>query len=68
MQLLKTKDLSKILEPYSNEWVALSRDEKRILSSGQDLKEVVRIAQEKGELHPIVTKVPQDYGNYVLGL
>ena len=64
----QVKDLSKILEPYSDEWVALSYNEKTVISSGKNLPKVIEEAQKKGEKRPIVTKVPKDYGNYVLGM
>lgn len=63
---LKTIDLSKILEPYSNEWVALSIDEKKVIASGKTVKEALQKAKQKGENSPILTKVPTEYGNYVL--
>lgn len=68
MLIIKEKDLSKILKPYSDEWVALSYDEKKVLSSGKNLSQVITAAKKKGETRPIVTRVPEDYGNYVLGL
>ncbi len=68
MKTMQVQDLSKILKPYSNEWVALSGKTNKIISSGQDLVKVVEEAHEKGEKHPVVTRVPKDYGNYVLGL
>jgi len=64
--IIKVKDLSKILEPYSNEWVALSEDEEKVVSHGKTVKEVIEKAKEKGVNSPIVTKVPIEYGNYVL--
>ena len=65
---MQVQDLSKILKPYSNEWVALSETTNKVISSGQDLAKVVEEAHKKGEKHPVVTRVPKDYGNYVLGL
>ena len=59
-------DLSKILGPYSDEWVALSFDGKKIVASGKTVKETLKKAKEKGEKSPILTKVPKEYGNYVL--
>lgn len=32
-------DLRELLEPYTSGWVALSRDEKRVLGAGQTLQE-----------------------------
>ena len=68
MFALKEKDLSKILKKYSNEWVALSHNEEKVISHGKFLPDVIKEAKNKGELKPIVTRVPKDYGNYVLGL
>lgn len=68
MLTLKEKDLSKILKECSNEWVALSHDGKKVISHGQSLPMVIAEAKKKNESNPIVTRVPQDYGNYVLGL
>jgi len=61
-----TIDLSKILKPYSNEWVALSEDEKKVVASGKTVKEVLQKAKVKGENSPILTKVPKDYCTFVL--
>lgn len=33
------KDLSKILQPYENKWVALSSDYTRVMASGKTLQE-----------------------------
>lgn len=64
----QTQDLSKILKPYSNEWVAISPKTNKVISNGRNLPKVVKEAQKKGEKHPVVTRVPKDYGNYVLGI
>jgi len=66
MKKLQIKDLSKILEPYSDEWVALSEDEKRVVGSGETIKEALKEAKESGVDTPIITKVPKEYGSYVL--
>ena len=68
METLEVEDLSKILKSYSNEWVALTEKRDRVISHGQDLEKVIKQANIKGEEHPVVTKVPKDYGNYVLGI
>ena len=66
MEKMKIKDLSKILKPYHNEWVALSDDEKKVVGRGKTLNEAIKRAKQKGIDFPIVTKVPKEYGNYVL--
>jgi len=65
---LKEKELTNILKKYSNEWVALSYDEKKVVSHGQLLPKVIQEAKIKGEPNPIVTRVPINYENYILGL
>jgi glycerol-3-phosphate dehydrogenase len=59
-------DLSKILKPYSDEWVALSNDEKKVVASAKTLEKAINMAKEKGEKFPIMTKVPKDYCTFVL--
>ena len=65
---MTAKDLSKILAPYSNKWVALSEKQDKVVSSGNTVKGVLEIAKRRGEKNPIITRVPKDYGNYVLSL
>lgn len=68
MLALKEENLAKILKKYSDEWVALSHDEKKVTSHGEFLPNVIEEAKNKGEQNPIVTRVPKDYNNYILGL
>ena len=63
---VKPIDLSKILQSFSDEWVALSEDEKKVVGSGKKLKEALEEARKHGVSSPVVTKVPKEYGNYVL--
>ncbi len=50
-------DLSKVLRPYENKWVALSEDHQRVVGSGDTLKQAQKQAEEKGQKHPVYTKV-----------
>ena len=50
-------DLSKLLLPYENKWVALSEDHKKILGAGNSLKEAERKAEKKANKY-IFLKVP----------
>ncbi len=54
---LKPIDLSKILLPFENKWVALSENYKKILASGKTLKEVTKKVNKSGE-KGILLKVP----------
>ena len=38
-------DFRKLLKPYANKWVALSRNHKKVLADGNTLKEVAKKAQ-----------------------
>ncbi|PIY75087.1 MAG: hypothetical protein COY85_01270 [Candidatus Portnoybacteria bacterium CG_4_10_14_0_8_um_filter_40_50] len=43
----KNHDLRKLLKPYTNKWVALSRDHRKVIAKGNELKEVISKAQSK---------------------
>lgn len=40
-------DLRKLLKPYANKWVVLSRDHRRVLANGNTLKEVASKSKTK---------------------
>ena len=50
-------DLTAILSPFEGKWVALSKDEKKVVGSGRTLKEVVEIVKKKDCKDPIYTQV-----------
>lgn len=43
----KNYDLRKLLKPHANQWVALSRDQRKVLASGDNLKEVATKIKEQ---------------------
>ena len=55
-----------ILEKYSDEWVALSSDESKVISSGTTAIEALEKAKKLGEEDPILIKVPENYSTYIL--
>lgn len=59
-------DLTKILAPYVNKWVALSEDQHRVVGSSETLKEALSEAQRKGETNTVVLFVPAISGPHVL--
>ena len=63
-QTLKPIDLSKILLPYENKWVALSEDSKKVLGSGKTLEEARKKA-EKTKKRFLFIKVPPFDVSYV---
>ena len=58
-------DLSTILAPYRGKWVALSKDEKTVLGSGDSIDEALAEARSKGENQPIITKSPDSFTAYL---
>lgn len=63
---LKVIDLSKILKPYHNKWVALSPDKKKVVGSGDTPKQAYAASLKAGVKDPILTKTPKDYESYIL--
>lgn len=56
-QSLRPIDLSKILLPYENKWVALSEDSKQVLGAGKTLEQARKQA-EKTKKRFLFLKVP----------
>ena len=65
-KLTNSRDLSKILKKYSNEWLALSSDQKRVLGRGSHPRDAYQKAKAKGEDRPILLRAPKDFGTYIL--
>ncbi len=63
---LKSQDLSKILNKYSDEWVALKPETTDVVAAGNNLKTVIEEARKTGVDTPVITRVPKDYGTYIL--
>ncbi len=58
--MLAVKDVSKLLADVpKGAWVALSRDEERVIAYAAELQEALRKAKEAGENDPIITRVPE---------
>jgi len=62
----KSQDLSKILNKYSDEWVALKPETTDVVAAGNNLKTVIEEARKTGVDTPVITRVPKDYGTYIL--
>ena len=61
-------DLTNILEPYLNKWVALSANQSQVLGSGDTVAQAVQEAHQKGEKEPAVLFVPSISGPHVLSV
>ncbi len=65
--MLAVKDVSKLLADVpKGAWVALSKDEDRVIAYAAELQEVLQKAKEAGENDPIVTRVPEADGTALL--
>lgn len=54
------KDISKLLAGVpKGAWVALSKDQERVIAYAAELQELLRKAKEAGEDDPIITRVPE---------
>jgi hypothetical protein len=47
-------------------WVAISRDEKRLVAFGSEMLEVLRQARAQGESDPIIFRIPETQGALVM--
>lgn len=63
----KSLDFSKIIEQYKGKWVALTEDEKKVVSSGNTAKKTLEKAKRGGFKNPILFKVPISVLPYVGG-
>jgi len=63
MTISKLQQLSK---KYPNKWVALQEKTGKLISVGRTPTEVFVQSQKKGIKNPLVTKIPKEYGSYVL--
>ncbi len=58
--MLAVKDVSKLLADVpKGAWVALSKDEERVIAYAAELPEVLAKAKETGETDPVITRVPE---------
>lgn len=55
--MITKPNLSKLLKPFENKWVALSSDYRKVLSSGDNLKSVVQGLSENDKKVAIFHKV-----------
>jgi hypothetical protein len=58
--MLGVKDISKLLVGIpKGAWVALSKDENRVVAYAAELPEAIQKAKDAGENHPVVVRVPE---------
>jgi len=64
--MTENTDLREILKQYSDKWVALSSDSSRVVGVADKPADALQQAHAKKESAPILTRVPKDYGTYIL--
>jgi len=67
MVMIGTKDISKLLAGIpKGAWVALSKDEDRVVAYSADLQDAIDQANQKGENDPVVIRVPETNGSTLI--
>jgi hypothetical protein len=62
--VLAAKDISRLLvDVPKGAWVALSKDEERVVAYAAELQEAIQKAKEAGENDPVVIRVPETDGS-----
>lgn len=52
-------DFGEVLEGIPpGAWVALSNDEKRVVAYAAEMRDAIKEANDKGEEHPVILRVP----------
>lgn len=65
--MLAVKDISKLLSGVpKGAWVALSKDEDRVVAFASELQEALNKAKEAGESDPVVIRVPESDASTLL--
>ncbi len=62
------QDLSNTLNKYSSKWVALKPKTTDVVAVGDNLNHVIKQARRSGVDSPVLTRVPKNYGTYILQL
>jgi hypothetical protein len=62
--MFAAKDISKLLVDIpKGAWVALSKDEEKVVAYAAELQEAIEKAKEAGENDPVVIRVPETDGS-----
>jgi hypothetical protein len=65
--MLEVKDVSKLLvDVPKGAWVALSKNEDKVVAYAAELQEAIQKAKDAGENDPIVVRVPVAEGSTLL--
>ena len=64
--MTENTDLREILKGYSNKWVALSADSSKVVGVADRVADALKEAHLNNEKEPILTRVPEHYGTFIL--
>jgi hypothetical protein len=64
--IMENTDLREVLKQYSDKWIALSSDSSRVVGVADIPADALKQAYSHNEPNPILTKVPEHYGTYIL--
>lgn len=59
---MKPIDLTKVIKKYTNGWIALSPDYKKVVGHGKSIQVAVNQAQSKGIMDPVLMRAAKSYG------
>ncbi len=59
--MLKNHNFTKILKPFTNQWVALSSDGTKVVGNGKTLKMALIKAKKRGFDKPLLTLAADNY-------
>jgi len=63
---MKNIDLSKVIKnKHHRRWIALNRTQKKIVAWGNDMKSVIKQAEQAGESQPVVMFALADFRGLV---
>ena len=62
---MPTINLINVFKDYQSGWVSISQDNKKVITSGKDLKTLLKKLQKLNNPQGYIMKAEKDYSNYV---
>ena len=59
---MKQIDLTKLIKKYTEGWIALSPDYKKVVGHGLSINKAITEAESKGFKHPVLMRAAKTYG------
>ena len=61
---MKNHKLANLLRKYSNSWVSISKDHRKVLASGKTMKTVLAKLQRLGNPEGVMMRAAKDFSRY----